>query len=291
LHFGATQSKHRPATRLLQAGGAVLVVVILLAFPLGSLNYINPAMHYTVSYRPDFRSVARYLSKNAGPKDLIIFADDPRLGYNVADFYWHGQPPAQAYDARDPLLFDQSTGGDVYWVISSLDTQLMDGISSVNQGWLANVKLENVVVLKESASGRKVDTIVEQMADRLDAVRPNYQPTLTMRAGVLQARGDLVGAANMFRSAGTYFALGDEALRTAEGFAAVGMDTQAWREGLNAKAVEPARPDIHRWLAQQLQREGYTMESRVEGRLADILQSDADSGSGANPQAIRSPQP
>ncbi len=276
---GSIQRKNQSATRFLKAGGAVLVGIIFLAFSLGAFNYINPSTHSTISYRPDFRGAADYLSKKAGPKDLIIFADDPRLGYNVADFYWHGQPPAQAYDVRDPLLFRQSTDGNVYWVISSLDTQLVDGISNAREGWLDVVKFENVVVLKESASDRKTDIIVEQMADRLDALRPNYQPTVTMRAGVLQARGDVAGAARLFRAAGTYFALGDEALRTAEGFAGLGMDTEAWREGLNAKAAEPNRPDIHIWLAQQLQHEGYDKESQVETSIAGILQSDAIVGS------------
>jgi len=112
-----------------------------------------------------------------------------------------------------------------------------------------------------------------------------------MRAGVLQARGDIAGAARLFHTAGTYFALGDEALRTAVGFAGLGMDAEAWREGLNAKAAEPERPDIHRWLAQQLQREGYDAESQVEGSIADMLQSDAVSGTGLDPRVAHSAQP
>jgi hypothetical protein len=48
----------------------------------------------------------------------------------------------------------------------------------------------------------------------------------------------------------------------------------AWRAGIIAKAAEPYRPQIHSWLAQELQREGYTQESKAESEIAGILQSD-----------------
>jgi 4-amino-4-deoxy-L-arabinose transferase-like glycosyltransferase len=265
------------AQRSVRAVGVLLTALTCLLFALGALNYIKPDTHPTVSYRPDFRGAARYLSTSSNADDTIIVADDPALGYDVTNLYWDYRPPAHLYDVRDPLLFRAPVQGNIYWVVSSLDSQLVDGIAAGSQGWLEVVKLENVVVLKESASGRDISMVVEQMADKLDALHPGYQPTLTMRGGVLQARGDLAGAARLFRAAGTFGGQADdslESLRTAEGFAQLGSSVDAWRAGVIAKAAEPYRPQIHRWLAQQLQQAGYSQESKAEGGVAGILQSD-----------------
>jgi len=133
------------------------------------------------------------------------------------------------------------------------------------------------VVLKESASGRTAADLVENLADRMDALEPGYPPTLLLRGGVLQARGDAAGAAKLYQQAVTGFWTGDIYLRTAEGFEAAGQDSKAWREGIISKDMEPYRPQVHQWLAQQLQREGYSEESQVESKIAGILQSEAGS--------------
>jgi 4-amino-4-deoxy-L-arabinose transferase-like glycosyltransferase len=264
-----------PIHKLARAGAVVLAAFVVVFCFLGGLNYVNPAMHETLTYKPDFRGVAAYLSERAGPQDTIILADYPAHGYSVTDFYWHDKPPAPLYDARDPRLFRQQMQGNVYWVVSLLDPQLMSKLAAPDQGWLEVGKFERVLVLKESASGRTAMDLVAKLADRMDALDPGFVPTRILRAGVLQAHGDAAGAARLYQDAVTGFWTGDIYLRTAEGFEAAGLDAISWREGIISKDMEPYRPQVHQWLAQQLLREGYAEESAVEGKIADILQYDA----------------
>jgi 4-amino-4-deoxy-L-arabinose transferase-like glycosyltransferase len=100
--------------RLLRAGGLVSIGLVCVLFLFGAFSYVNTNTHSSTSYRPDFRGVAKYLSDSAASQDVIIITDDPALGYNVTNFYWHYQPPAHLYDARDPLFFRQAVQGDVY---------------------------------------------------------------------------------------------------------------------------------------------------------------------------------
>ena len=265
--------------RLARPTGAVLLWLLLALYLFGTFSYLNPATHHDLSYRPDFRGVADYLSRKASPQDTIVLADYPPTAYNVTTFYWHNKPPAHLYDARDPRLFHQPMQGHVYWVLSFLDhqlmRQLMDQLAAPNQGWTDVAKLEDALVLEENGSGRQAADVVEQMADKLDALNPGFAPTNLLRGGVLQARGDAVGAARLYRDAVSGFWLGDMSLRTAEGFDNVGLYADAWREGIISKAMEPYRPEAHRWLAQHLRQAGYNDESRMESNIADVLQSDA----------------
>ncbi len=278
LQTGPAPAGSGPIRKLARPSGLVFASLIVVLYLVGALNYLNPATHESLTYKPDFRGVAAYLSAQAGPQDTIILADYPAHGYSVTNFYWHSTPPARLYDARDPRLFRQEMQGNVYWVVSVLDPQLMDKLAGSDQGWLEVVKLERVVVLKESASGRTAADLVEKMADRMDALDPGFVPTLLLRGAVLQARGDAAGAARIYQQAITGFWTGDIYLRTAEGFSAAGQGANAWREGIISKSMESYRPEVHQWLAQQLQREGYDEESQVEGRIAAILKTDATVG-------------
>jgi hypothetical protein len=197
----------------------------------------------------------------------------------VTNFYWNHQPPAHLYDARDPRLYRQPMQGNVYWVLSLLDLPLMDELAEPGQGWIAVVKLEGAVVLKEDAAGRPAVDIVESMAKRLDALRPGFSPTRILWGDVQQARGDAVAAAQSYRSAYTGFLTGDVYLRTAQGNEAAGLMANAWQEGIISKAMEPYRPQVHDWLAEQLQREGYVDESNLESTIARLLRSDSVTGS------------
>jgi len=273
LQAGKTSEASGFIFRLLRPGGVVFAWVISALFLVGAFNYLNPTTHQSVSYRPDFRGVAAYLS-HAGPQDTIILADYPAAGYGVTNFYWHHRPPTQLYDARDPRLFSAPMRGNVYWVFSFLDHQLTSRLaeeSGPEQGWVVVANLEGVVVLKEPSSGRNAVDVVERMADKLDALSPGFVPTSLLQGGVLQARGDAEGAARLYREAVSGFWLGDMSLRTAEAFDGLGLNGNAWQEGIISKTMEPYRPEVHRWLERHLQEEGYVDESRVEGEIADLL--------------------
>jgi hypothetical protein len=93
--------------------------------------------------------------------------------------------------------------------------------------------------------------------------------------GVEQAQGDIDKAAATYERAGTYFPVGDDYLRTAEGFAARGDDVKAWREADISKFWQPGRPQVHEWYAKALMADGHAAESRVESRLAQVLPGSA----------------
>jgi 4-amino-4-deoxy-L-arabinose transferase-like glycosyltransferase len=279
LQVRPSAEEARPLSRFLRPGGVVLASLIAILYGLGALNYLNPSTHHNLSYRPDFRGVARYLSDEATPQDTIILADYPAHAYSVTNFYWNHHPPAHLYDARDPRLFSQQLEGNVYWVLSLLDYPLMDELAAPGQDWLDAVNLEGVVVLKENASGRKAADVVEGMAKKLDTLRPGYTPTRILWGSVFQARGDVARATEMYRTAVTGFWTGDLYLRTAQGFDATGLTADAWREGIISKAMEPYRPEVHIWLAQHLQKDGYIAESLLEGKIAEALRLDMSAAS------------
>jgi hypothetical protein len=279
----AAAAQSRPRTveaaqpfRWLRPTGVTQAWVLVALYALGAFNYLNPATHEKLSYRPDFRGVAQYLSRSARPQDAIILADYPAHGYSVTNFYWNHRPPAPLYDARDPRLYHAQMQGNIYWVLSLLDVQLMDRLAASDQGWIEVVHLEGVIVLKEASSGRSADQIVEGMARRLNALSPGFAPTRILWGSVQQARGDAAAAAQSYRSAYTGFLTGDVYLRTAQGNEAAGLTDNASQEGIISKAMEPYRPQVHDWLAQQLQRDGYPDESRLEANIAQLLRADSD---------------
>lgn len=254
-----------------QEGSWVLAVLLVMLFVVGAFNYINPATHSNLSYKPDFRGVAEFLSATAKPDDLIIVIDDPPLGYNVASFYLRDSPPAPMFDARDPRLYREQPTGSIYWVVNSLDGNITRQLATPDPRWSSTALFEGVLVLSEDAQGEDMASHVESMAVKLSAIHPQYQPVTTLEGMVKQARGDVEGAAQTYNLAGTYFPIGTEYLRAAQLFERHGLKTEAWRQGLVAKFMEPYRSEIHTWFAEQLQAEGYQAESQIETQLAQEL--------------------
>src|SRR5207247_830298 len=68
----------------------VLTSLVLLCFAAGAYNYFSPEAHLPLTYRPDFRGAAHYLSGRVSPQDTIVFVDDPGLGYTISNYYWKG---------------------------------------------------------------------------------------------------------------------------------------------------------------------------------------------------------
>ena len=100
----------------------------------------------------------------------------------------------------------------------------------------------------------------------------DYQPVRTLRGCILQAKGDVVAAAEAYRSAGAYYPqLGEEFLATAEGLQARGQPERAWREALTSKFMRPGNPRVHLWLADNLPKIGSSPIPALERQIADLL--------------------
>ncbi len=136
------------------------------------------------------------------------------------------------------------------------------------------MRFDNVAVLRDDQPGGSILDVVGRMANKLTNIDPDYPPFITLRGCIYQAQEDYTRAANAYK-AGTYFLLGDEFLRTAKGFAAFGDPKRAWREAILSKFMQPGNPEVHTWLAQQLQQEGYANESRAETQVANALRTAA----------------
>lgn len=266
-----------PATiaRTLRVGGAVIAGLVALVFVAGALRFAGAEGHADLTYHPDFRGAARYLSQHATPQDLIVFIDDPSLGYTAAGFYWRGSPPAPAFDARDPRLFAHKGSGDILFVMNSLDSELTTRIADPSQGWTDVQRFHGVAILHEADSDRSVVNSMERLVAKLATVRPDYPPIVTLQGCVAQARGDATRAAELYRKAGSYFLSDNEYLQTAQGFAARGEMEKAWREAAISKFMRPGNPELQIWLAQQLQQAGFESESRIATQVAQALQAAA----------------
>jgi 4-amino-4-deoxy-L-arabinose transferase-like glycosyltransferase len=264
------QAAQQPAAKIRQGTAMTVVGLALAVFVLGAYIYMTPDGHSKFSYRPDFRDAARYLSERAGAKDTIVFADVPALGFTIGTFYWRGAPPAPVYDARDPRLFAHDTSGNVYWIISAEDPDALAKLAS-GQGASQVVRFEGVVILREARPKDGILDSMDHVLAKLQAAEFGSQPLATLRGTLYQARGDIAGAVGAYKSAGTYFPTGDEYLRTAEGYAARGEDTNAWREAILSKFWQPDKPDVHKWLAEELLATGYRSESAVEEQIAERL--------------------
>jgi hypothetical protein len=255
------------------AGAGAVGAGVLMLFSVGAFLYFNPDEHWRLSYLPDYRGAARYLSEKAGPRDLIVMADEPALGMAVVNFYWHGVPPAPVYDARDPRLFSHPAGGSIYWVVSFFqnDRDFMHWFSAPDQGWAEVRRFERIVVVREDSTSHLL-TSFDRLVGKLERETPDYQPVKTLRGCVYQAQGRISQAAQAYREAGPYYPrLGEEFFVSAQGYARRGDMGRAWREAITSKFMRPDNPDLHTWMAASLQQQGYPAESLTEALLAQLL--------------------
>ncbi|MEO8286912.1 MAG: glycosyltransferase family 39 protein [Chloroflexota bacterium] len=263
------------ATRAWRGVSILLGVAVLSAFILGAYNYFDPQQHQKVAFRPDFRTVASYLANKVRPHDTVIFLDDTGHGYTVTNFYWHNKPPTAIYDARDPLLFSHPLdGGDIYWVTTFSDLSALDRIAQPDLGWAEVASFELVRVLHEVHPTSTADSM-SRIVDTLTTLLPDYQPVVTLQGCIQQGRGQIEAAAATYRRAGTFFPIGADYQRTAEGYSSLGNELFAWRDALLSKYLQPFRPELHRWLAAQLQQKHFDTESQAETEIANALEAEA----------------
>jgi hypothetical protein len=257
--------------RILLLGGVFAAAVCIGASLWGTLNYYSPGTSLLLTYRPDFRGVAHYLGKHIMPTDIIVFVDDPGLGYTSTGYYLGGRFPTAAYDARDPRLFAHQVKGSVFWVVSAENLPNLEQNFPVEGSYSQVARFTRVAVLREDQPEGGLPGAAERMAGLLATQGFRHQPLQTLRGSILQAQGDVEGAAAAYRDAGMYFPLGNEYEQTARGFEARGDDYRAWREAVIAKYCEPTRPETHLHLSRKLREDGYLVESEIEAQLAEAL--------------------
>jgi 4-amino-4-deoxy-L-arabinose transferase-like glycosyltransferase len=256
----------RPISLLPATLAAALVA---LAFLAGTGNYMSRDRHQELTYRPDFRSAHTYLLQSARPEDTIVL-----MGWDAlaSTFYWRGNPPAAAYSALDPDLFRHHPRGAVYW-LASYDFDLPQTILS-DKRWVEVKQFDRVVLLKQASSaGTKsdLDWFVRQLESVSPRTRSIEQAAMNLRASIYQSNGQVLEAANAYRMSGSYFPIGDEYLRTAQGFALRSETASAWRDTLLSKSMEPQNAELHTWMSQMLSDMGRQDESRIEAQIADAL--------------------
>jgi 4-amino-4-deoxy-L-arabinose transferase-like glycosyltransferase len=256
---------------------ALVAAPVALLFLIGVYIYFSPEGHRRFSYLPDYRGVARYLSSVAGPRDLIIMADEPALGAEVVNFYWEGMSPAPTFDARDPRLFSQNPKGTIFWVVSFFQNnpEFIRDLPSSDPEWTDPTYFERIVIVRDARHSilPGMTDLAEQAQKKLDALQmPAFQPVRTLDGLLHQARGETAQAADSYRQAGTYFPLlGAEFFSSARGFGERGEHDKAWREAITSNFMQPGNPDLHAWMSQELADAGYFAESRVEAEIAEAL--------------------
>jgi hypothetical protein len=264
-------------------GGAVsgaLGAGALMLFALGLYVYFSPEQHKQLSFLPDYRGAARYLTERVKPGDLIVLLEEPPQGMQVFDFYWHGTPPAPTFDGIDPRLHAQPTPRNIYWVMTYAlnDPAYLEALrdaSPPGHDFASVAEFDRLLVLEENSPGDVLPSL-QRMADRMAVANPPFSPSLqalfTLQGSLLQAGGDTQAAANLYRTAGPFYLLGDEYLTTAEGFHARGDRSAAWREAIMSLFLEPYRPQIHAYLAQLLNEEALSPQSTLEQQVARDLE-------------------
>jgi len=250
----------------------LLSTVVALIFVAGVFVYLSAEGHRAFSFDyPDYRGAAQYLSSVARPQDLIVIADEPALGAEVMNFYWKGNPPAPAYDARDPRLSSQSPTGSIFWVVSFYQNnpEFVRDLPATDAAWTDPKYLQRLVIMRDDR--HNIMPGMEQLTRQASEKVPQFQPVRTLQGVIHQARGEISEAARLYKEAGSYFQLGDEFLASALGFAQRNEHPKAWSEAITSKFMQPGNPDLHDLLSRELLISGFPTEARTEEEIAKAL--------------------
>lgn len=261
-----------PAFAASRAIAVVTIIVFSLPFVYGVYGGNTGDSQSSLFTKPDQRGISTYLSERARPDDAVIFAGwDP----TVSNFYWKSTPPAPVYSMRDPLLFKHHAKGSLYWVVS-FDFGLPENMAR-NPRWTEVANFERIALYREVRPDVDLATSMEWFTESLgearNSSRPLQQVADTLKGGVYEAHGQVAQAAEAYRSAGTYFPIGGEYLRTARGFMAHNEPDKAWRDALISKSMQPYEPQLHQFMADMLNRLGMADDAHVEAEIANILES------------------
>jgi hypothetical protein len=255
-----------PARRTLSNFAKGMALVAAGAFTVASV-FSTP-----VAVRHDYRAVARYLVQNAQPDDTAVFLGTDQT---VAQVYWRGKPPLTAISALDPRISELVPAADVYWLVGY---EHPVPLAHKPPNWRYLGDHGGLSLYHEPRGGQSVD-IVGGMAEAADwlARAGTGDPVLaqvasSLRGSTLQARGDFEAAARAYREAGTLYPIGGEYQITSEEFERRGETESAWLDAIMSKSMQPERPDLHRWLATLLERDGRAELAEQERSVARVLE-------------------
>jgi hypothetical protein len=245
--------------------------LLVIPFLYGRAAQYADREHDTLMYQPDMRGVAAYLEANATAEDSILFAG---WDQSVAMFYWKDKPPAPVYNATDPRIFREQAGNRVFWAVS-LEFPFPEKMQN-DPSWRQVALLDQVRIYEQKPNpgdtlGRRLDWFVRGLNEAPDSDRSMQQARDVFRGSLFQGRGDASTAARAYTEAGTFFPIGAEYLRSAQGYAARGDFEKAWRDGLISKGLQPQNPEVHDWMAQMLDRQGLSDLSRIEADISKAL--------------------
>jgi hypothetical protein len=232
-----------PRWATLVAWSPVISIVGLLG--LGAFSYHSPAGHARLSYRPDLRGVANYVSQHASQDDVVVFVgwDDA-----VSQFYWHDTPPAPVYLASDPALPRHRSSGAVFWIVEGFGYPLPGPIHRYYRDSVV-IQLESVGIIRQPDAARDMLASLEEMLRAFEGVEdidPAALKSLRIVQGTtVQARGDLRTAAEIFRRVPTAEAartLARAYLPASAGWLrwGGGNRTRAWREATRVRGHHTA---------------------------------------------------
>jgi hypothetical protein len=262
---------------LAQVIGSCLVALPMLCFALGAYTYVDPDRSQSIAVRGDLRmrDASVYLAGNARPDDMIIFMGwDP----TVSMFYWQNKPPAPAFSAHDPRIFGHHPARFIYWVIYyESEFTVPPGIWG-NSRWQKAAQFGELIIMRQNAYPHSVGDTLDWFTASMQAQYPHNryveQAMNTIRGNMYQSQDRIGQASKAYLRAGTLFTMGEEYLRTSQGWAARGEPDRAWRDALIAKSVQPCIPELHAWMAQLLTDMGDAALARTESRIAEALSAD-----------------
>ena len=265
----------KPPAQQRKLAALVVVLIILSPFLLSAYAYFrsHQDQSMTLAQPCDMRGASNFLAQEVRPEDTIVFAG---LDDMVSNLYWRQSPPASVFNIVDPLLFQQPTGGSIFWLMSyefGIPGQVLQ-----DSRWSEIREFGCVTMLRENGPNTNALETVELFVAGIETELPETTATRqvanTLRGSIYQAQGKPEKAAQSYRDAGTFFPLAPEFLRTSRGYAAHNELDKAWRDAVAAKAMQPQKAEIHVWLAELLKERDFEVESRVARDIATELDQD-----------------
>jgi 4-amino-4-deoxy-L-arabinose transferase-like glycosyltransferase len=269
LALGRLIRKPSPAVSTLVAW----LVVTLTAFPfgVGAHNYFTPQEYGQLTERADFRDSFHLLGTLVKQGDTVVLADNPEHGLAVGQFYAKGAPSTTIFAALDPRSYERKAEGDIYWVVATWGMDRIEPWLTSDSWWSVIYSNHRVVVLKENLPQKGILPGAQHLAEKWLLLSPGSRLAWALRGSVYQARGEVEQAVAAYNTGYSPYNLSKEYLETADAFAVLGDPDKAWREAVTAKLEYAGSPEVHRWMAQALQAEGYAALSQTEARIAEML--------------------
>jgi hypothetical protein len=270
--ISALPGRRWPALPKLAFAVAVVLVVVLFGF--GAVNYYNRDKFVSKNTRPEFKGAASYLREIAQPGDVIVMICDPPHASTVLNFYWKGTPPAPAFDGLDPSLYSQPPPRRLLIVIGGGAGELSDAYFQRENTGIAYTYEMSTMVITLEGGGRSMRELMGGLVEHLARAIPERRLVLDLQGTLYQAAGETAQAAERYAKSkltDTYISLWREYLATADGFERLGNTKRAWLEVVIAKFESSSEPEVHRQMARALESSGLHELAEEEERVAVAL--------------------